>query len=146
MRLASSSGKYLLVLTALLLSSCGSSSNRQLQSVSISPPAADAKNFPGGQVQFVATGVFSGSSSPVTLTSNDITWCYGGSTSEANATPGMCVGDIAQFASVDQNGLAQCAPLFQGSVYILAGTLSPVPTPTGVSLLKVYGSGQLTCP
>ena len=67
---------FLLAFCAVMMLSCGS--NRQLQSVTLNPSSADAKNSPNGQVQFTAKGVFSGSSAPVTLTSQDVTWCYGG--------------------------------------------------------------------
>jgi len=70
-------------LSLLLLATLSCGSDRQLQSISIQPPTADAKNFPNGQVQFTATGIFSGSSVPVPLTSKDVTWCYGETTAEA---------------------------------------------------------------
>ena len=128
----------------LALSACGG--NHQLQSVTLSPPTADAQSFPNGQVQFVAKGTFSDSSMPVTLTSKDILWCYGGVTSVASSPAGVCAGNIAQFATVDQNGLAQCANSFQGSVYILAGTTSGPVVPDMGPALKVFGSAVLTCP
>lgn len=144
-RATSISSKSLLLLMALFFSGCGSS--RQLQSVTVTPSTADAKNFPSGQVQFVATGIYVGSPSPVILTSNDIQWCYGGTVSGANTPPGICAGNIAQFALVDQNGLAQCTSTsFQGSVYILAGTSSGAMNPDVGPQLKVFGSAQLTCP
>ena len=143
-RLASFPAKSLVLLAAIFLSACGS--NRQLQSVSISPASADAKNFPNGKVPFIATGTFSSAPSPATLTSKDVVWCYGGLTNVANPTAGMCAGNIAQFADVDQNGVAQCAPAFQGTVFILAGAQPVSMNPDGGSQLKIYGSAQLTCP
>ena len=143
-RTAPFSTTFLLITAATVLISCGSS--HQLKSVSITPAIADAKNFPNGQVQFMAAGTFSNPPSPETLTSNQVTWCYGGLANVTTLTAGMCAGNIAQFASVDQNGLAQCVPLFQGTVYILAGTEPNVMNPDGGAQLKVYGSAQLTCP
>jgi len=127
------------LLLSLAALSCGS--NRQLRSVKLDPAAAT------GQAQFTATGRFNKPPSPVTLTSQDGTWCVGEQTSVANATAGVCVGNIASFATVDQNGLAKCSPTSQGTVYILAGThmVSSV-VPDEGSQLKVFGSATLTCP
>lgn len=41
----------------LLLANCGDST-RKLLSISVTPPTADAKDFPLGGVQFSATGTF----------------------------------------------------------------------------------------
>ena len=135
----------LLFLVALATLSCGNS-DRKLESVTLDPPAADAKNFPSGQVQFSATGTFSQPPSPATLTSQDVAWCVGTLTNEMNPTAGTCVGNVAPFATVDQNGLARCSPFSQGTVYILAGTPGPMLMPDEGSQLKVFGSAQLTCP
>src|ERR1700693_2983266 len=56
---------------ALLLvigtTACGSNSNpRVLQSVTATPASADAQQFPGGRVQFTATGVFNTAPTQVT--------------------------------------------------------------------------------
>ena len=135
-----------LLLLALLASlSCGSG-NRKLQSVTLDPPAADARDFPNGQVQFSATGTFSQPPSPALLTSNDVSWCVGPQTNVMNPTAGVCVGNVVPFATVDQNGLARCNASSQGTVYILAGTPMVSVMPDQGSLLKVFGSAQLTCP
>jgi hypothetical protein len=127
-----------LVLTALVSSACGS--GRQLRTVSLNPPAADAQSFPGGKVPFVATGIFSDSPTPVTLTSKDVMWCMG-------ASDGTCVGNINPGATVDQNGLAQCNSGFVGTATILAGKPASVMVmPDTGSQLKVFGSAKLTCP
>lgn len=134
----------LAALSTLVATGCGSS--RKLQSVTITPSAADAKSSPSGQVQFVATGVYSNSSKPVTLTSKDILWCYGGA-AMGTASPGVCAGNVAPLASVDPNGLAQCtSATFQGTVSILAGTPGSSVMPDAGPQLKVFGSAQLTCP
>ena len=131
-----------LLLLSLAALSCGSS--RHLQSVTVQPATATAQN---GQFQFAATGMFSAPPSPVTLTSKDITWCSGESTSAPNASPNTCVGNIAPFASVDQNGLAQCGPASHGAGYILAGAQSiSSMNPDGGSQFKVSGYATLTCP
>jgi len=135
---------FLLITAAVVVTSCGSS--HQLKTVSITPATADAKNFANGQVPFTAAGTFSNSPSPVTLTSQQVTWCYGGLAAAGTPTAGRCAGNIAQFATVDQNGMAQCVPSFHGTVYILAGTEPVSMMPDGGTQLKVYGSAQLTCP
>lgn len=81
----------------LILTGCG---NRKLTSVTITP-AADAQNFPNGQVQFTAMGTISDSSKPVPLTT--VTWCVG-------CSNGMCNGNIASSATIDSNGLAHSTP------------------------------------
>jgi len=133
-----------LVLLFLAALSCGS---HQLKSVTLQPSSADAKNFTNGQVQFTAKGTFSDSSTPVTLTSKDVTWCIGEMTNVANPTAGVCIGNVSPFAVVDQNGLAQCtnAPV-QGTGYILAGKATPPMNPDGGAQMTVFGSATLTCP
>ncbi len=131
-----------LLILSLATLSCGGS--RQLKSVTLQPAQADAKDFPNGQVQFTASGVFGNSSMPVTLTSKDVTWCYGG---PANTpTAGVCAGNVAQLVSVDSNGLAQCNSGSQGVALVLAGVPSGMPMPDAGQPLKVYGSAMLTCP
>ena len=128
----------LLVFAPLILSACGN--GRQLRSVALSPAAADAHSFPGGQVSFVATGTFSNSPSPVTLTSKDVSWCIGGS-------DGTCAGNINTGATVDQTGVAQCNAGFVGTAIVLAGKPSSMMVmPDTGSPLKVFGSAKLTCP
>ena len=132
------SGCSLLLIATMLSVSCGSS--RTLKSVTILPAAADARNFPNGQVPFAAGGIFSQPPSPVALTSKDVTWCVGDST-------GACGGFINPGATVTPDGVAQCAGAFNGTVTIVAGhgTIAPA-SPDGPYHLKVYGSAQLTCP
>ena len=128
----------ILLLAGLGVVGCGS--GRQLQSVTLSPASADAKNFPNGQVPFTATGTYSQAPSPAPLSSPDVIWCSGSAT-------GQCVGNVNPGAFVDHNGLAQCVSNFAGTVTILAGTPSSgmgIPD-TGMQL-KIFGSAQLTCP
>ena len=134
MRLVLTTAGFLLLST---LSACGS---HELRSVSLTPASADARNFPSGQVPFVATGMFTDSMSPVPLTSNEIFWCVGNNT-------GGCAGNINPGARLDQNGLAQCNSGFSGTVTILAGTQSSaMVNPDQGPQLKVFGTAQLTCP
>src|SRR5713226_1094460 len=113
---------------------CG---NSKLTSVTISPATADAQNFPGGQVQFTATGTFSGSSKQVQL--KNTTWCVGSSS-------GMCNGNVASAATIDGNGLAQCTGGLVATVTILAGKGHSMVIPDGGQQLDVFCTAQLTCP
>ena len=123
---------------ALAASSCGD--GRQLQSVTLVPASADAKDYPNGQIPMTATGNFNKPPSPVLLTSNDIVWCVGTST-------GTCNGNIASSVTVDVNGVAQCSLGQTGTATVLAGKPSSTAvTPDGPSQLKVFGSAQVTCP
>ena len=142
-RLGLSSSSFVLLFFGML--GCGN--GRQLQGVKLSPATADAQNFPNGQVSFTATGTYNQPPSPVQLTSKDILWCSGGIGSSGSTT-GQCVGNANPGATVDQNGLAQCSPMFVGTVTILAGTEIPMsnPMPDSGAQLKIYGSAQLTCP
>jgi hypothetical protein len=124
---------------ALLAVLAGCGSTRQLQSVSLSPAAADARNFPNGQVSFKATGSFNKPPSPVPLTGQDVMWCVGTSN-------GVCAGNISPGATVDQNGTAQCGPAFVGTVSILAGQGAVMSMPDTGQQLKIFGAAQLTCP
>ena len=129
---------WFVLLTAAMMSACGS--GRHLQSVSLSPASADAQNFPNGQVQFTATGTFSQPPSPAQLTSKDVLWCAG-------SDNGICVGNANPGATVDQNGLAQCLPMFSGTATILAGKPSSMMgNPDSGPTLTIFGVAQLTCP
>jgi len=100
-----------------------------------------------GQAQFTATGKFSQPPSPSPLTSKDVTWCTGELTSAPNASPNSCIGNVAPFATVDQNGLTKCSAGSHGTGYILAGTQPIAPmNPDGGSQFKVFGYATLTCP
>ncbi len=129
---------YSVMLSASLFSlACGS--GRQLQSVTIAPATADAKNSPNGQVQFAATGTFSQPPSPQPLTNADVTWCAG-------SNNGLCDGNINPGASVSPSGLAQCSSNFSGTVTLLAGQGTPSMNPDSGLQMKVFGTAQLTCP
>jgi hypothetical protein len=123
----------------IALASTGCGSNRTLQSVTLTPASADAKNYPNGQVRLVATGTFSKPPSPSPLTSSDVLWCAGAA--------GACAGNIMPNVTVDQNGVAQCRPGFVGTATVLAGTKSTAMTmPDEGPQLKVFGAAQISCP
>ncbi len=123
-----------MTLSLLAMLGCG---NSKLTSVNLSPTAADAQNFPSGQVQFTATGTYSNSSKVVPLT--NVTWCIG-------STTGSCNGNIATSASVNSSGLAQCLPGQTGTVTVIAGSGGSQSNPDGGRQLTVFGTAQLTCP
>jgi hypothetical protein len=131
-----------LPVAVVLMAASGCGSSRQLQSVALSPAAADAKSFPNGQVNFTATGMYNKPPSPVVLGSSDVLWCVG-------TASGTCAGNVEVGATVDQNGVTQCTSGFSGTATILGGTLKsgtgPV-IPDGGSQLKIFGAAQLTCP
>lgn len=127
------------VLIPAMLGSLSCGSSRQLQSITLMPAGADARNFPSGRVQFTAIGTYNKPPTPVKLTSADVSWCGGDSS-------GVCAGNIIVGATVDQNGVAQCVSSFTGMATILAGQGPPPTNPDGGRPLKIFGSAQLTCP
>ena len=113
--------KPLFLLGVLLSSlSCGMSNPRTLKSVSVAPAMADAKDFPSGQVQFTATGVFTKPPSPVT------------------PLPVAWQSRNVAIATIDETGgLARCVPGQSGSV-----TISIAPQGDG----PLQDLATLTCP
>jgi hypothetical protein len=109
---------------------CGSAmgTSRVLNSISVAPATADAQNFPSGQVQFTATGVFSAPPTPV-----------------SPMTEGFWSSMDTTIATVDQNGLAQCVSGAMGTVQIRKGAAKGGTKPGATSTL-VQGNAQLTCP
>jgi hypothetical protein len=124
----------LVTVVMLILAGCG---NSKLTSVTITPAAADAQNFPNGQVPFTAMGTFSDSSKPVPLTT--VTWCVGSSN-------GLCNGNIASPATIDSKGLARCTGVLNGTANILAGTDISMGMPDTGQQLRIFGTAKLTCP
>ncbi len=127
----------LLFLGSLGALSCGSSNSpRLLQSMTLAPAAADAQNFPNGQVQFTATGSFTAPPTPAQVTV--ATWCV----HDSNG----CTAGVG--ASVDADGVAQCDAGFTGTVTIaaLASNGAGAPVVMGGTGALVTGTAQLTCP
>jgi hypothetical protein len=131
---------FLLLVGAAGLLSCGGgmSNTRLLQSIMVMPTAADAQTFPGGMVQFTATGSFSMPPTPARVM--NATWCI----SDANG----CMANAG--ATVDANGMAQCNPGFMGMVMVKAmasnGAGSPPVMMMGPTGVMLSGTAQLTCP
>lgn len=134
----------LLILIAAITLACGSSPH-VLQSVSVSPATADAKDFPNGLVQFTATGFYK--TAPVQVTPQKATWgvCVitAGSQQPSNAV------------TISSNGLAQCVSGAPGTYTIDAFVRNPsihcvqpvgVPFSCGGSCDGVVGQAQITCP
>ena len=123
-----------LTLAAVLATACGSSPapNRVLNSIALSPTAADAQNFPSGQVQFVATGSFTIPPSPAPVT---FVAPYSGSWLSSNPN----------IATINSSGLAQCLPGTAGGVTITA-IASTNSGRGGAMSTAVSGTAALTCP
>jgi len=127
-----------LVLLAGFALSCGSnsSSERVLQSITLSPATVDARDYPGGQVQFTATGFYN--VAPKTVSPLTAGWgsCYQNApTSEV---------------TVSGAGLAQCANGAVGTYTVFADDASGSVNCTAITACgggcQVSGSARLTCP
>lgn len=130
---------FVAILALAFALACGSSP-RILQSVSLSPPTADAQ---GNPVQFTATGYFN--EQPSTSKLPDANWgaCYQNQrTTAVSVTPG---------------GLAHCAAGAVGTYTVWAvaqrggdscGAAGSVPANPcgGAGECQVTGTAQLTCP
>lgn len=108
----------------------GGNSRRLLQSVSVTPASADAKNFPSGEVQFTAMGAYSQPPSPSAIPQS------GWSLSEGN---------LADIATISQSGLAQCNSGASGTITVKASVAGPC-SGTGCTPVLLSGTAQLTCP
>lgn len=132
---------FLLVVAAAISLACGSSSGsgRMLKSVTLSPATADAQEYPGGQVQFIATGSYSAPPSPV---------------EPLSATWGACEqnGSSTESVSVSASGLAQCATGAVGTYKVWGFDVNPgkatcdAINACGGGCGRVTGTAQLTCP
>jgi hypothetical protein len=110
-------------------------SSRQLQSITVSPASADAKNS-GGMVQFTAMGNFN--MDPM-MAATPVRWSVGNPFSTQPVPAGV---------SVDMNGLAQCSG-FTGMVMIEATAPTDPNMPLSkmtMTTMNVSGMAQLTCP
>jgi hypothetical protein len=131
----------LLILAAAMTLACGSSTSHTLQSLTVNPATADAQNYPGGLVQFTATGTYAAPPSPV---------------APLAATWGACdqSGVDTSEISVSANGVAQCKSGAAGTYKVWAFDLVTPPggaeclveTACGGGCGRVTGTAQLTCP
>ena len=129
-----------LILAGLSATSCGSGHKQSyLQSMSISPAAADAKDYSGGEVQFTTTGYYVNPTRTVTPQAANWVACQ-------NEVP-------TNMVSVSSAGLAQCGPGAGGTYSINAwnpntgpGVYScPSPNACGGGC-TIAATAQLTCP
>jgi hypothetical protein len=130
----------LLALTFLLTASCGGgsmmmTSTRQMQSITVTPMAADpmASN---GMVQFTAMGNFNMAPMSANV---PVRWSLGSPFSTQPAPMGV---------SINQNGLAQCSG-FMGMITVEAtAPMDPNMPMSQMSMnsMNVTGMAQLTCP
>ncbi len=126
-----------LTILAIQAMSCGSNnnSNRFLQSITVTPAAADAQKFPNGQVQFTATGNFTKPPSPSVLT---FATPYSGG---FNVDPAM-----ATIVSTGTGTVTvQCLPGASGTTTVTALACKNA-TGTKATCAVANGTAQLTCP
>jgi hypothetical protein len=103
------------------------------QSVSVCPAAADARNYPEGQVQFMATGYYG--TPPVPVTPIQAFW---GACSQKAPTNAVLI---------NNSGLAQCAADASGTYTVFASEPTTCNTITACGGgCQISGYAQLTCP
>ncbi len=134
------SGPLFLVEAVILLSlemlACGNT-QRQLTSISLSPATADAKSYPLGQVQFVATGHYN--KAPVSAPLQPALWSVVlQSAQQGNVT-------------ISASGVAECGAGTVGSFSVVAYSPADPSLPdTNASLLNgnkaAVGTAQIMCP
>ena len=128
----------LLALAACMTLACGSSSSqRTVQSITLSPASANAQDYPGGAVQFVATGHYT--TQPLMVTPLQAQW-------------GPPAGFPGSGVVVDPNGVAKCVA--SGTYSVGAWTNLPAHDEVPCALgqfgqpvcYTVVGTARLTCP
>lgn len=131
-------GVLSLFLCGLFATSCGGRSGRVLESISIGPNPAVAKD---GTIQLVATGTFS--SAPLTVSPLPVDWSQSPCDNLCNTVGGNVIGPI----SVNNSGLATCAPGYSGTAPVQAAApVNPNLPPDTQDVPIVRGIANLTCP
>jgi hypothetical protein len=123
---------------SLFAMGCGGS-GRMLESISLSPSPAVAKN---GIVQLVATGTYS--SAPLTVTGISVNW----NPPACVATPGTaCPGGIlVSPISVSSSGLATCDKGYSGTVALeVTAPRNPSLSAEATGVATVTGKGSVVC-
>jgi len=123
-------------LTAL---SRGAQNQNQLQSMSVSPTAADAKNYPDEQVQFTATDYYENSRMVTPQSANWVACQSGGPVTDVTVTA---------------SGVAQCGSGASGTFTIDAWNpvgkdtyhCPALSTCSAVPQCSIQAVAQLTCP
>ena len=129
-----------LVVAASIALACGSRADpAQVQSVTLSPSVADARDYPNGQVQFTATAYYSNDPKQgVPLTTSGWGSCY-----QNLPTPDVIV---------SRTGVAQCASGAVGTYTVWANAPRNVNGANCLAITAcgggcfVAGTAQLTCP
>jgi hypothetical protein len=138
----------LVVSAAWITLACGSHNPRPLQSITLSPASADAKDYTDGKVPFVATGHYN--SAPAAVTPLQANWA---AVSDANDF--SIFGPVTSAVSIDQTGVAYCTVGAAGTYAVVAWDLqNPAPNVVCQSQSDfgepgcntVQASAQLTCP
>jgi hypothetical protein len=132
-----------LILIVLSLAGCEGfsgfvvvSDGRLLVSLTVNPTFADPVHFPGGQVQFTASGNFNMAPMMVNPMANVLWTVDRGAFSTAP--------DLGH-ASISPNGVAQCAVGFIGTVQVIATAPANPNQPVSLSN-QVAGTARLNCP
>ena len=103
--------------------------------VSVHPNSADAIQFPNGQVPFTAQGTFKSPTSVGSL--SNVVWTVD--------RPAFSTSPDLGHASIDQNGVATCAPGFVGIVQVFA--TSPADPQMAISAQNaIVGTAHMVCP
>ncbi len=125
---------FFLALLFVSLEMLGCGSNRVLESITVSPATADAQDFPGGMVNFTATGNFN--KPPMSVTPLTVTW------SILHPTKTAC----PPCAGIDSNGVAQCGGVM-GMVTVQAtAPRDPQMAMDTMNTQMITGMAQMTCP
>ncbi len=132
---------FFLILLGTATTGCGGSamnSSRMLQSLTVTPSSADARNFAGGKVPFTATGTFN--MAPATVASPAVMWSIG--SPFASPPPAM------PQASVDATGMAQCNGFVGNAIIEATAPTEPEIPLEGMtpSTPAVSGTATLICP
>ena len=124
---------FILTVFVIVLLSCGNSSDK-LQSISVTPATADAKDYANGQVQFAASGMYSNGREVKPLA---VLWTGG--------SPWVMQPWAIQ---IDGNGLASCvSAVGTFEVWAVAPINANIPlSAMNQSTPQVSGTAQLTCP
>ena len=139
-----------LVCAVWILLACGASDPRPLQSITVTPASADAQDYPGGQVPFVATGHYN--SPPTTVTPLQTNWA---AVSEQIVNGILTFGSVTSAVSIDHTGTAQCAAGASGTYAVIAWGLQDSSLKVGCSSMTDFGepgcnavqaTAQLSCP
>jgi hypothetical protein len=130
-------GAFSFLFCGLLVTSCGGGASRVLESISISPNPAVAKD---GTAQLMATGTFS--SAPVTVTPLPVDWSQSTCDNVCNTATPAVIGPI----SVNTAGVATCAKGWTGTAPVQAtAPKDPNEAPGTQNVPTVTGTANLTC-